>query len=81
MHGNQDVTFTLPADVLRKANYIAAKRGLSLSELMIELLTERVEKDESYDRARDSYFSHLARCTDLGTDGVIPWTRESLHER
>ncbi|MCB9150069.1 MAG: CopG family transcriptional regulator [Caldilineaceae bacterium] len=81
MHGNQDVTFTLPSDVLRKAKLIAAKRGLSLSEQMIELLTELVEKDKDYVHARDSYFTLLARHTDLGTEGVIRWTRESLHDR
>ncbi|MEZ4662050.1 MAG: hypothetical protein R2911_31250 [Caldilineaceae bacterium] len=56
-----------------KANLIAVRRGLSLSEPMIELLTEVVEKDGDYARAQDSYFTHLARHTDsVGQTALFP---------
>ena len=77
----QNVTLSLPRSVLRKAKKIAIDQDLSLSGLMIELLTELVEREDQYASSQRQYLALLEQDTDLGTDGSIGWTRADLHER
>ncbi|MCZ0939562.1 MAG: hypothetical protein OXJ55_13045 [Caldilineaceae bacterium] len=77
----QNVTLSLPRSVLRKAKKIAIDKDLSLSGLMVELLTELVEREDQYASSERQYLALLEQDTDLGTDGLIGWTRADLHER
>ncbi len=77
----QNVTLSLPRSVLRKAKKIAIDQDLSLSGLMVELLTELVEREDQYASSERQYLALLEQDTDLGTDGLIGWTRADLHER
>ena len=77
----QNVTLSLPLSVLRKAKKIAIDQDLSLSGLMVELLTELVEREDQYASSERQYLALLEQDTDLGTDGLIGWTRADLHER
>lgn len=77
----QNVTLSLPRSVLRKAKKIAIDQDLSLSGLMVELLTELVEREDQYASSQRQYLALLEQGTDLGTDGSIGWTRADLHDR
>lgn len=77
----QNVTLSIPKTILRKAKIMAVEQDTSLSGLMIELLTNLVEKGDKYADAKRTYLACLAQNTDLGTGGTMNWTRESLHDR
>ena len=77
----QNITLSLPRSLLRKAEKIARDRNCSLSELISELLTELVEREDQYASAERKHLAHLAKDTDLGTNGTISWTRADLHKR
>ncbi len=77
----QNITLSLPKDVLRKAKILAIKRDTSLSGLLTRALVEIVEKEEGYEEARQQHLAILEQGFDLGTQGKINWSRDELHER
>jgi len=77
----QVVTFSLPRSILRKAKKIAIDQDRSLSALMVDLLTDLVERDNKYAVAKRKYIALLDQDTDLGTNGSPGWTRAELHRR
>ena len=77
----QNVTLSLPRSILRKAKKIAIDQDRSLSALMVELLTELVEREDQYAIAMRKHLALLDQETDLGTNGSIGWTRADLHKR
>jgi len=76
----QNVTLSLPKEILRQAKHVAIERGTSLSGLLTQLLVEIVHKEEGYRQAKERHLSMLDSF-DLGTKGAIRWTRSDLHER
>jgi hypothetical protein len=77
----QNVTLSLPKDILQQAKIIAIQKNTSLSNLLTETLIEIVNKSEKYTQAQERHFMVLKEGTDLGTDGQSSWSREDLHER
>lgn len=77
----QQLIVHLPQPLLHKAEQIAHSRALSLPALVADLLTELVEHEIQYTAARQRQLAWLEQGLSLGTNGVIPWTREELHER
>lgn len=77
----QNVTLSLPRSILRKAKKIAIDQDRSLSALMVELLTELVEREYLYEVAKRKFIALLDQDTDLGTNGSPGWTRAELHTR
>lgn len=77
----QNVTLSLPKDVLRKAKIIAIERNTSLSGLLTQLLMEAVKQEERYETSMRNHLKYLEEASDLGTEGRITWKREELHER
>lgn len=53
----KNVTISLDEDLARRARVEAAKRDISLSKYVAELLRERLCRDEEYEAARKSYLS------------------------
>ena len=83
---NQNVTVSLSGDLVREAKHLAVDRGVSLSKFVAMLLEERLQEERlqpirAYREARDHALERLKEGLPLGTNGVITWTRESLHER
>jgi hypothetical protein len=76
----QNVTLSLPKDVLKKAKILAIEQDSSLSGLMSRLLEELVSKKDTYYQAREHHLAVFEKL-DLGTGGHISWSREDLHER
>jgi hypothetical protein len=53
----QNITLSLPKDVLKKAKLLAVQQDTSLSALLTRLLTETVEQHERYAAARTANLS------------------------
>jgi hypothetical protein len=77
----QNVTLSLPRDLIKKAKVMAAIQDKSLSELMRESLENRVREATGYKKAMARQVKRLSQGLDLGTKGKISITREALHER
>lgn len=77
----QNVTLSIPKDVLREIKLIAVEEGQSMSGLMTQMLRELVERRSRYQLAQQRQIALMEAGLDLGTGGQITWTRESLHER
>ncbi|MBW1807633.1 MAG: ribbon-helix-helix protein, CopG family [Deltaproteobacteria bacterium] len=77
----QNLTLSLPRALLKKAKILAARREVSLSELIREAIEERVHEDTGYQKARRRHTHTLLESFDLGTNGHLEVSREDLHER
>ena len=77
----QNITLSIPKNILRRAKKMAIDHNTSLSGLMVDLLTNLIEQEERYASARQKHLAWLAHGADLGTNGDINWSRESLHDR
>lgn len=74
----RNLTIQLDDTVIRQAKIVAAHRGLSLSGLVAQQLTELAEADERYERARAVALDALANAVDRGAPS---WRREDLYDR
>jgi len=52
-----------------------------MSALLAATLSQLADQEEGYAEARDAMLADLAEGYDLGTQGKITWSRDSLHER
>jgi metal-responsive CopG/Arc/MetJ family transcriptional regulator len=76
----QNVTLSLPKDLLKKAKTLAVMEDSSLSDLLRETLTEKVKEKTGYQRAKDRQFALMEKGFNLATKGKAV-SREELHER
>jgi predicted transcriptional regulator len=77
----QNITLSLPKDVLRKIKLIAVQRETSVSGLVTQALEAIVQREEAYAYAQRRHLDCLASGFDLGTGGQPLPAREALHER
>lgn len=77
----QNVTLSIPKDVLQKAKIRAIEKNTSLSGLLTQALIDIVEQADQYELAKEHHLAWLEHGADLGTEGHISWSREELHER
>ena len=77
----QNITLSLPKDILLRAKLLAVQRQTSVSSLLTEALTHIVEQEEQYTHAQRRHQQVLDYAFNLGTGGVLKTTREELHER
>lgn len=77
----QNITLSLPKDLLLKVKLLAIRRGTSVSGLLAGELEKLVAQDEAYNRARQRHLTWLEQAADLGTGGHITVSRDELHER
>jgi hypothetical protein len=74
----RNLTIQLDETVIRHARVVAAHRGLSLSALVAQQLTQLAEADERYERARAVALDALAGAAG---GGIPNWRREELYDR
>lgn len=77
----QNVTLSLPKDLLRKARILAIERNTSLSKLLAQALTELTSEADAYAAAQERNLFRLENAPDLGSNGQLSWSRDELHER
>lgn len=77
----QNITLSLPKDIIKKAKIVAIKKDTSLSNLIRQILEDIIEKDQGYELAMKRHLEILEEGLNFNLKGKIPWTREELHER
>jgi predicted transcriptional regulator len=78
---NQNVTLSIPRELLRRAKRLAADRNTSVSALMADALARISDEDRRYSAARRRARAAMRGAGSLGTKGRCTWTRDELHER
>ncbi len=76
----QNVTLSLPKELLRRAKHIAIERGTSLSGLLTRLLEDLTRREDEYRKAKEHHLAMLGKF-DLATKGNLTWTRSDLYDR
>lgn len=77
----QNITLSIPKELLTEVKIIAAKRNSSISGLLTRMLERLVGEEDEYERAHQRYTRMMKQGFDLGTYGNISVTRDELHER
>lgn len=75
----QNITLSIEKEIIKKGKIIAARKEMSVSSMMGDLLKEIVDKDERYEAAKRNALNILKTGFHFG--GRITWRREDLHER
>lgn len=75
----QNLTVSLDRDTIRRAKVIAARRGVSVSRLVAEIVERMAGDDDAYRAAMREALETLEQGLDLG--GAAPIEREALHDR
>lgn len=81
MAEKQNITLSVPRELLRKVKRLAADRDTSVSSLMTEALARLADEDRRYSAARKRALAALQSPRSLGTRGRRTWSRDDLHER
>lgn len=77
---HQNVTLSIPKDILRKAKHIAIERGISLSGLLTQLLVELTTREDEYRKTRERHLAVMGEFN-METGGSLNLSREELHGR
>ena len=78
---HKNVTLSLPELLLRKFRVYAASRNQSMTKLMAEAIRLLMDQESERASAKRRILARMENVPDLGTGGVIRWTREALYER
>jgi metal-responsive CopG/Arc/MetJ family transcriptional regulator len=76
-----NVTLSVPETLLRRFRVFAAARNQSMSSLMTVAIRQMIEQDAQTGKAKRRFLERIRNAPDRGTNGVIAWTRDELHER
>ncbi|MBN2054542.1 CopG family transcriptional regulator [bacterium] len=77
----QNVTVSLPRDLIKRAKHLAVERNTSLSGLLGEYLEKIIRDDEVKRCAAKRIRARLRAPADLGTNGTSVCLREEVHGR
>ncbi|MEI9475638.1 MAG: DUF6364 family protein [Deltaproteobacteria bacterium] len=77
----QNITLSLPREILKKGKMVAAQKGISLNELVRELLQMTAENEEEYRTSAERQIRRMGEGIELGTKGKISWKRDQLYQR
>jgi predicted transcriptional regulator len=78
---HQNVTLSVPRELLKRVKRLAADRDTSVSALMTEALSRIADDARRYTAARKRALAAMTTARSLGTRGRRTWTRAALHER
>ena len=77
----QNITLSIRKDILRKIKIMAAEQNSSISAILTNQLEEIISRADGYQSAKTEHLRLLQQETNLGTRGLIDWSRDDLHER
>ena len=77
----QNITLSLPKDILLKVKLLAVRRQTSVSGLLTRELEKLVRQEDIYVHAHRRFMQRLEKAPDLGTNGKLLTDRDKLHER
>ena len=75
----ENITLSIPKDLPRKVERIAAARQTSVPDLVCQILQSLVQQEDAYAHARRRHLQRLEQGTDLGTGGQVLTHRDELH--
>jgi hypothetical protein len=75
----QNITLSLPKELLLKVKLMAVERGTSVSGFLTQTLVKLVEQEEAYVHSRRRHLEWLDHGADLGTGGRLSISRKELH--
>jgi hypothetical protein len=78
---HKNVTLSLPEPLLQRFKVYAATQNRSMTQLAAEAIERMIDQQEERERMKKRLIQGMRNAPSLGTGGVIPWTREELHER
>jgi metal-responsive CopG/Arc/MetJ family transcriptional regulator len=76
----QNITLSIPEEVLRKIKILAAQRKISVSQLLTEALERLIQDETGYAEARQRQMEWLEHGFNLSWDNNKPSSRDELHE-
>jgi hypothetical protein len=77
----QNITLSLPKEILRKGKILAAEKGISLNELVKQLIQNNAQEEEGYRGSAERQTKRMKEGIKLGTKGKVSWRRDQLHQR
>lgn len=77
----QNITLSLPREIMKKGKMLAAPNGISLNALVKELLQAAAENQEEYRTSGERQLKWMKEGIPLGTKGKISWKRDQLYQR
>jgi hypothetical protein len=75
----QNVTLSLPKELLKKIKHIAIDKNISLSGLLSKTLLEIVQKEDEYTQAMEEHIKIMEKAN-IYQIGNSRWNRDELHE-
>lgn len=81
MAENQNITLSVPRELLKRVKRVAADRETSVSALLTEALSRVADEDRRYSAARRRAVAAMKSARSLGTGGRRTWSRDELHDR
>ncbi|MEJ2164691.1 MAG: DUF6364 family protein [Desulfobacterales bacterium] len=75
----QNITLSIDKELIKKGKIIAARKEISVSKMMGNLLREIVDQHDRYEAAKRNALAMMKKGLHLG--GRINWKREDLYER
>lgn len=78
---NQNITLSIPKNVLIKIKHIAVEKNTSVSKLLTEQLILIAAKEDDYHRAKAAQLHLLKEGFDMGIEFKIDWKRDELYDR
>lgn len=77
----QNVTLSLPRDLLIKAKHIAIDKNISLSGMLTNMLREIVEREDEYIKAKEEHFKIMEEGNSYMVGDKNKWKKEEIHDR
>lgn len=78
---SQNITLSIPRELLKRVKRLAADRDTSVSGLMTDALARLADDERRYSAARKRALAALRAARSLGSGGRRSSSREDLHER
>jgi hypothetical protein len=77
----QNVTLSLPKELIKKSKVMAAQKDMSLSAFLRAALENKVREETGYESARERQAGLLEKGFHFGTKGQVGFNRDDLHAR
>jgi hypothetical protein len=77
----QNVTLSLPVELLKKFRVMAATRNVSMSSLMEGAILKMVLDEDDSDARTKRMVERMRNAPGRGIGGKITWTREETYDR
>ena len=81
MMEKQNITLSLPKDLLNQIKHIAIDKNTSVTGLLTQTLEDIVQKNHSYYKAKNRQLTLMEKGFSMGATDKSSWTREDLHDR